>query len=68
MIFFFVRNQFKAQPIGMKVFNAPSLPMRKETKVTKIAPFRLTESFKKEVSSPIDNVYSYEFNQFCLKN
>jgi len=46
------KNQFKAQPIGMKVFNAPSLPMRKETKVTKIAPFRLTESFKKENVPP----------------
>ena len=32
-----------------KIFTAPKLPAKKESKVTKIEPFRLSESVKKEV-------------------
>lgn len=49
MIVSCIRNQFKAHPVDTKVFSVPSLPVKKELKVTKVEPFRLTEPSKKEV-------------------
>jgi len=49
------KNQFKAHPVDTKVFSVPSLPVKKELKVTKVEPFRLTEPSKKENVAPINN-------------
>lgn len=48
-LFLFSRSQFKAHGIDERVFKPPVLPMKKESKPTKIEPFHLTESHKKEV-------------------
>jgi len=57
------KNQFKANPMDHKIFTAPKLPAKKESKVTKIEPFRLSESVKKENIAPLNNESSeYHFH------
>lgn len=43
------KSQFKAHGLDARVFKPPVLPAKKEGKPTKIEPFHLTESHKKEV-------------------
>ena len=63
LIILIFRNQFKAHPIDEKVFKAPALPLKKETKPTKFEPFKLSESHKKEVK-----LLNFLFNAFDAKS
>ncbi|EFX86820.1 hypothetical protein DAPPUDRAFT_312758 [Daphnia pulex] len=49
------KSQFKAHGVDEKVFKTPILPVKKEVKCTKVEPFHLTESHKKENVPPCDS-------------